>query len=251
MKTGTVKPRAADRLAARHNRDKSSSPVRSAPTQARAKFTFEAIVNATRDLIQKSGVDAVTTRQIAAHAGVAVGTVYQYFPDKDAILLHISKEIMDEESFAASPLLFRLHRQSLNDMLEELFKRTVRTETRLLALGKDFYRRYSRQMQFGRVQGMGSGPRSSEQIVASATRLLQDHPEEAGETDKELAAFMIVRGVRNMLATLVEERPDLLASPSLTPMLIRVARALVDSVDRNDDQDALPGSEGKIRPDDD
>ena len=49
------------------------------------------------------------------------------------------------------------------------------------------------------------------------------------EADTELAAFMLVRGMRMLLATLVEERPELLESPSLVPMLVRIARAMTDS----------------------
>ena len=202
---------------------------RSEPSQARARFTVETIINAASELLRTQGVDAVTTRKVAARAGVSVGAIYQYFPNKEAILMQISNRIMDEESQAASPELFRLNRQSLDDMLQGLFKRTVRIEARLLGLGKDFYRRYARHMQFGRAQGLGRGVLSSEQLVANMHRVLEQHAEEVSEPDRELAAFMLVRGMRIMLATLVEERPDLLQSPSLEPMLVRIARAMIDS----------------------
>ena len=202
--------------------------TRVVPTQARARFTVEAIIEAAGEILRTQGVDAVSTRNVAARAGVSVGAVYQYFPNKEAILVEISKRIMDEESVAASPELFRLHRQSLDELLQALFRRTVDTETRLLALGKDFYRRYARHMQFGRAQGLGRGERTSEQLVANMERLLQQHVEVVGEKDTELAAFMLVRGMRIMLATLVEERPELIDSPALVPMLVRIARAMTD-----------------------
>jgi AcrR family transcriptional regulator len=201
-------------------------PLRAEPTQARAKFTVDTIIHAASELLKNQGVDAVTTRNVAARAGVSVGAVYQYFPNKEAILMHISNMIMNQESADASPELFRLHRRSLDEMLLALFRRTVRTEMRLLGLGKDFYRHYARHMQFGRVQGLGHEPRSSGQLVDNMVQLLKRHPDEVGEPDTELAAFMIVRGVRMMLATLVEERPELLESESLVPMLARVARAM-------------------------
>ena len=203
--------------------------LRSRPTQARARFTLEAIVGAATDILCAQGVDAVTTRNVAMRAGVSVGAVYQYFPDKEAILGEISRRIMDEASEAASPELFRLHRQSLDELLKALFRSTVETERRLLSLGKDFYRKYARHMQFGRAQGLGRGECTSERLVANMERLLTQHAAEVGETHTELAAFMLVRGMRILLATLVEERPELLDSPSLEPMLVRIARAMSDA----------------------
>ncbi|MCC4117595.1 TetR/AcrR family transcriptional regulator [Aromatoleum toluclasticum] len=202
---------------------------RAVPSQARARFTVETILEAASEILRVEGVDAVTTRKIAARAGVSVGAVYQYFPDKEAILIEISKRIMDEESEAASPELFRLHRKSLDEMLQALFRNTVRTETRLYSLGRDYYRRYARQMQFGRAQGLGRGPRTSEQLVGNMEMLLKQHADVVGEPDTQLASFMLVRGMRIILATLVEERPELLQSPSLVPMLVRIARAINDS----------------------
>lgn len=180
-------------------------------------------------ILRTQGVEAVTTRNVALRAGVSVGAVYQYFPNKEAILVEISNRIMDEASVAASPELFRLHRHSLDELLQALFERTVQTEKRLFSLGQDFYRKYARHMQFGRAQGLGRGECTSEQLVANMGRLLAQHAEAVGEPHTELAAFMLVRGMRILLATLVEERPDLLESPSLVPMLVRIARAMADS----------------------
>ena len=70
------------------------TPARARPTQARARFTLEAIVGAADELLRTQGVDAVTTRNVAARAGVSVGALYQYFPNKEAILIEISKRIM-------------------------------------------------------------------------------------------------------------------------------------------------------------
>lgn len=210
-------------------RAEAAATLRNEPSQARARFTVEAILGAADEILRSQGVDALSTRSVAARAGVSVGAVYQYFPNKEAILLRLSRRIMDEESVAASPELFRLNRQSLDDMLQGLFRCTVRTETRLLGLGKDFYRRYARQMQFGRAQGLGRGECTSEQLVGNMEQVLRHHAAEVGEADTALAAFMLVRGMRVVLATLVEERPELLDSPALVQMLVRMSRAITDA----------------------
>jgi AcrR family transcriptional regulator len=198
------------------------------PRQERAKFTYAAIVDAAEAILDTQGVAEITTRKVAARAGVSVGAVYQYFANREAILLALSKRIMDDASQEASPELFRLHRQSLDELLQALFTRTVRTELRLLALGEEFYRQHARRMQFGRAQGLGRGEQSSDDLIDNMKRLLHQHADSVGEQDTELAAFMIVRGVRMLLATMVEEQAELLHSPALVPMLVRVARAIVD-----------------------
>lgn len=59
--------------------------VRRQPTQRRARQTVEAILDAVVRVLKREGFDAVTTNRIAEVAGVSIGSVYQYFPDKRAI----------------------------------------------------------------------------------------------------------------------------------------------------------------------
>jgi AcrR family transcriptional regulator len=57
------------------------------PTQRRAQETIEAILGAVIGLLKRSGGPAVTTNSIAETAGVSIGSVYQYFPNKQAIFI--------------------------------------------------------------------------------------------------------------------------------------------------------------------
>ncbi|MEL7940576.1 MULTISPECIES: TetR/AcrR family transcriptional regulator [Pseudomonas] len=56
------------------------------PTQARARFTVEAIYEAFVRICRRDGWAGVSTRAVALEAGVAVGTLYDYFPSKEALL---------------------------------------------------------------------------------------------------------------------------------------------------------------------
>ena len=55
------------------------------PQQRRAHQTVEAVLDAVVRILKREGVEAVTTNRVAAVAGVSIGSVYQYFPDKRAI----------------------------------------------------------------------------------------------------------------------------------------------------------------------
>ncbi|NRF67668.1 TetR/AcrR family transcriptional regulator [Aquincola sp. S2] len=56
------------------------------PAQARAKFTVQAIYDAFVRLWQRDGWSRVTTRAVALETGISVGTLYEYFPNKHALL---------------------------------------------------------------------------------------------------------------------------------------------------------------------
>jgi len=74
----------------------STSPtLRKVPTQERAKLRFEAILSAATDLIAQAGSDHLKMSDVASAAGVPIGSLYQYFPDKAAILLTLADRIMD------------------------------------------------------------------------------------------------------------------------------------------------------------
>jgi AcrR family transcriptional regulator len=59
------------------------------PSQARAQRTFDTVLEAAIRLIEQEGVERATTRRIALAAGVSIGAVYEYFPNKESIVLHI------------------------------------------------------------------------------------------------------------------------------------------------------------------
>lgn len=56
------------------------------PKQARAQATVDAILSATFQLLESEGEGRLTTNRIAERAGVSIGTLYQYFKDRDDIL---------------------------------------------------------------------------------------------------------------------------------------------------------------------
>jgi AcrR family transcriptional regulator len=64
----------------------SRSEPRKSPVQARSTASVDAILKATVQVLLKIGKEKLTTTRVAARAGVSVGTLYQYFPNKSALL---------------------------------------------------------------------------------------------------------------------------------------------------------------------
>lgn len=80
------------------------------PRSARGAATFETILIAAERLLGRHGYAAVTTNHVADTAGVGIGSLYEYFPDKDAIVAEVARRtvqsILDEiaAAFLATPL---------------------------------------------------------------------------------------------------------------------------------------------------
>jgi AcrR family transcriptional regulator len=81
---------------------------RKLPRQSRSKATFDAIVEATTQLLLREGYDRFTTARVASRAGVSIGSLYQYFPNKTALAVAVIDRCCEDfvaafESRVAAP----------------------------------------------------------------------------------------------------------------------------------------------------
>jgi AcrR family transcriptional regulator len=91
---------------------------RKLPKQARSEATVEAVLDAAAQVFERHGYAAGTTNRIAERAGVSIGSLYQYFPNKDAILVALVHRHLAESVAALQPHLERLGRgASFDDVL--------------------------------------------------------------------------------------------------------------------------------------
>jgi AcrR family transcriptional regulator len=77
-----------------------ATSLRRQPVQQRSAKRVEQMLNASAELIDELGYDALTTTLIAKRAGVAVGSLYQFFPDKRAVVQALTQRNL--EQFVAS-----------------------------------------------------------------------------------------------------------------------------------------------------
>ena len=75
--------------------EKNSLKPRKKPIQKRSKITVDAIYEAALQLFTQEGYSAITTDKIARRAGVSIGTLYQYFPNKESILVGMWEQVFD------------------------------------------------------------------------------------------------------------------------------------------------------------
>jgi len=67
------------------------SDLRKQPVQSRARATIDQIVEAAAQLIEERGMRGYNTNAVAARAGVSIGSLYQYFPGKEAIMIALAR----------------------------------------------------------------------------------------------------------------------------------------------------------------
>ena len=83
--------------------------ARKLPRQKRAQLTVDALVQAVERILARDGVDGLTAARVAEVAGVSVGSLYQYFPGKEAIFAALAERYMEQffdtfaRALAASP----------------------------------------------------------------------------------------------------------------------------------------------------
>lgn len=67
------------------------------PKQERARVTVDAILEATAQLLIADGMAVLSTNRIAKRAGVSIGTLYQYFPDKNSIVAALGEQVLNRQ----------------------------------------------------------------------------------------------------------------------------------------------------------
>src|ERR1044071_338258 len=75
------------------------------PRQARAQATVDAIVKATARVLVEEGYDRASTNRIAQAAGVSIGSLYQYFPSKEALVAALVETHVDRMMDAVTRIL--------------------------------------------------------------------------------------------------------------------------------------------------
>ena len=75
------------------------------PSQERSRDRVERILDATAALLGDTPVDKITTAAIAETAGVPIGSVYQYFPNKLAVLAELARRVMEQVDLKTASLI--------------------------------------------------------------------------------------------------------------------------------------------------
>jgi len=98
---------------------------RKIPRQSRSEATVAAILQAAARILAQDGLDRMNTNRVAELAGVSIGTLYQYFPNKDAILTQILRQKREVMLAELTTAIGDMQRESLDQTLDKLLRAAI------------------------------------------------------------------------------------------------------------------------------
>jgi AcrR family transcriptional regulator len=95
------------------------------PQQRRARQTVDAVLDAVARILKREGMKAVTTNRIAEVAGVSIGSVYQYFPDKRAIFVALHQRHIEQIDRLVEAKLFEHAASPVEDLIGAMMEAMI------------------------------------------------------------------------------------------------------------------------------
>ncbi len=112
---------------------------RKKPRQARSQATVDAIFEATIQVLLKDGLPRLTTIRVAERAGASVGTLYQYYPHKEALLFAVLQRHLANVEQAITQAAESHHHMPLATMISAVIDALVKVKTGRLDESRALY----------------------------------------------------------------------------------------------------------------
>jgi AcrR family transcriptional regulator len=190
-------------------------------SQARSRATVDALVEATARILVDEGFDKASTNRIAERAGVSVGSLYQYFPSKEALVLAVAerhnREIM----------------QVVSEALDELVSLQVEAAVRRLVgvaidghrVNPELHRVLAEEVpRTGDLDGLRD---VNENAGRRFRRYLEEHRDEVAVEDLDLAAFICATSIESLTHNAVLHRPELCSDDTVERLTEEASRLIV------------------------
>ncbi|MCG8667956.1 MAG: TetR/AcrR family transcriptional regulator [Pseudomonadales bacterium] len=172
--------------------EKSFSDQYRKPTQNRSKFTVSSILEAATYVFIEKGLADTTTNDVAERAGVSISSLYQYFPNKHALVAALTEEHLNQMITVISEGLSQYLQSSISELLHELVTLVINA--------------HSIHPELHRVLIEESGvDRATKEIVEFENRLnamtvayLESQKEELVVNDIKMAGFIVFNTIETL-----------------------------------------------------
>lgn len=188
-------------------------------SQERSRATVDALVDATARILVREGFDKASTNRIAEVAGVSVGSLYQYFPSKEALVAAVIERHQQE--------ILQLVRGELAKVANQPIERGIRTLVAMAVkahrLDPKLHRVLAEQIpRVGKLEKVETFNRGNYALFKA---YLESHRAEIRTADLELAAFVCVTSIESLTHTAVLHHD--IVSDEATAALVDEATRLV------------------------
>jgi AcrR family transcriptional regulator len=194
---------------------------RKQPVQARAQVTVEAVLEATLQVLVAEGYAALTTTRVATRAGVSVGTLYQYFPDKRSLVTALKVQYFE----LIVGRIAEAARASSGLPLEPAIRAMVRT---LLAVKREHHD-LTMALREPMLEAGGDAivREATGRLVAEVRHVLEGAAPDLA--DAETAAATLVAAIEGVVGTVVYTAPQRLKEPGLEEELVSLAVGYIEA----------------------
>lgn len=191
---------------------------RKQPKQGRSRVTIDAILEATGRIVAQVGLDRATTNRIAEIAGVSIGSLYQYFPGKEALLAALIEREAEADLAAMRSVMTDTVELPLPAAIDHITEALVSRHARNPAL-------YRWMLTY--VPSLGQHPKIRA-IAATGRALLRDllgarRAELPSHIEPAMAAMILGSAVEAAVHAAIFERPETLADGRLARELAALA----------------------------
>jgi AcrR family transcriptional regulator len=196
-----------------------TNPRKSA-TQERSRLTVDALLEATTRVLIKEGYDRASTNRIAEVAGVSIGSLYQYFPSKEALVAAVIDRHTQEISEVTRNALVKAAARPIEVAAREFVSLAIdghRVNPKLHGVLAEQIPRVGRLQKLEAIQ----------EGYALVRAYLEAHRDEIDVTDLDLAAFVLVTVVEALTHAAVLRRPDILSGEKAERFVDDVTRLVI------------------------
>jgi AcrR family transcriptional regulator len=170
---------------------------RKKPKQARSQSLVDAIVVAMTRILDQFEFDQSTTGKIAERAGVSIGSLYQYFPNKESLVTAVIESEMQKYIKIFEKKLDELQDQNMEEITHALIRLIIETYLQRKKLTRHLA---GPILRFGQVKTLELGRRK---VALMIQELLESRKTEIRIQDPHLASYMIVSTVMGMVESLI------------------------------------------------
>ena len=179
------------------------------PRQARSRATVEAILEATAQVLRRDGLEGCTTGRIAERAGVSVGTLYQYFGNKEALYNALIDRLLDDRVATRAELLGR--ERDVNDIgaaISGLIDELMAVHLADPQLQHQLHR-------YEAASGLARLDRYQQQMRDIVQAQLVRYSEFCRPLDPELAARVLVHAITGVVERMARDDPEMPNRPEV------------------------------------
>lgn len=183
---------------------KSHITPRKLPQQDRSKITVDAILTATAHILTEDGYGKASTNRIAERAGISIGSLYQYFPNKESLIAALRDRHVSSMMDAIESKLRNLFAAPIEVVLSELVKASIAAHAIEPKLHKVLHE------QVPRLSGT-----ESDRMTKLLRNYLTKQCDRIAPQNLDYIVFVIERTIEALAHAAVLERPDLLQDGQL------------------------------------